>query len=104
MPALREFARDQLAIAEGRSLRRRLTETERIGTGRVRRGGQELVSFSCNDYLGLTHHPAVIAAARDAVERYGAGAGASRLVTGSHPLYDQLETLLAEMKGAERAL
>jgi 8-amino-7-oxononanoate synthase len=104
MPALREYARGQLAIAEGRALRRRLTETERIGAGRVRRGGKEYISFSCNDYLGLTHHPAVIAAARDAVERYGTGAGASRLVTGNHPLYDELESLLAEMKGAERAL
>ena len=50
-------------------------------------GDREYVSFSCNDYLGLTHHPAVIAAAREAIERYGTGAGASRLVTGSHPLY-----------------
>lgn len=104
MPALREFARDQLAIAEERALRRRLTETERLGSGQVRRAGLECVSFSCNDYLGLTHHPAVIAAAREAVERYGTGAGASRLVTGSHPLYRELESLLAAMKGAERAL
>jgi 8-amino-7-oxononanoate synthase len=104
MPALREFARSQLALAEGRALRRRLTETERLGATRVRRGGKEYVSFSCNDYLGLTHHPAVIAAAREAIERYGAGAGASRLVTGSHPLYAELESLLAKMKGTERAL
>ena len=47
---------------------------------------------------------AVIAAAREALERYGAGAGASRLVTGSHPLYAELERQLAEMKGTERAL
>ncbi len=104
MPALRDFARGQLAVADERSLRRRLVETERIGSGRVRRGDREYVSFSCNDYLGLSHHPAVIAAARAAVERYGAGAGASRLVTGTHPLYGELESLLAEMKGAERAL
>ena len=69
MPALREFARDQLAIAEERALRRRLTETERLGAGRVRRGGREYVSFSCNDYLGLTHHPA-----RDRRGPRGAGA------------------------------
>ncbi len=102
MPALRDYARGQLSIAEGRSLRRRLVETERIGSGRVRRGGKEYVSFSCNDYMGLTHHPEVIAAAREAMERHGIGAGASRLVTGSHPLYAQLESLLAEMKGTER--
>ena len=64
MPALRDFARDQLAIAEERGSGAGSTETERLGAGRVRRGGQEYVSFSCNDYLGLTHHPAVIAAAR----------------------------------------
>lgn len=104
MPALREFARGQLAIAEERRLRRRLVETVRLGSGRVCRAGQEFVSFSCNDYLGLSHHPAVIAAARQALERYGAGAGASRLVTGSHPLYAELEYLLAELKGTERAL
>lgn len=104
MPALRDFARSQLAIAEGQSLRRRLAETERLGAGRVRRGDREYVSFSCNDYLGLTHHPAVIAAARDALGRFGAGAGASRLVTGSHPFYSELESLLAEIKGTEKAL
>ncbi len=104
MPALRDYARAQLAIAEGRGLRRRAAEVERLGAGRVRRGGKEYVSFSCNDYFGLTHHPAVLASAIAALERYGAGAGASRLVTGSHPLYTDLETLLAEMKGTERAL
>jgi 8-amino-7-oxononanoate synthase len=70
----------------------------------VRRGDREYVSFSCNDYLGLAHHPALIAAAREAIEHYGAGAGASRLVTGSHPLYAELESLLAEIKATERAL
>jgi 8-amino-7-oxononanoate synthase len=104
MPALRDFARGQLAVAEERNLRRRLVETERLGSGRVRRGRKEYVSFSCNDYLGLSHHPDVIAVAREATERYGAGAGASRLVTGSHPLYAELESLLAEMKGTERAV
>ena len=104
MPGLREFALGQLAIAEERALRRRIVETERMGAGRVRRGRKEYVSFSCNDYLGLTHHPAVVAAARDAIERYGTGAGASRLVTGSHPPYSELESLLAEVKAAERAI
>src|SRR5215470_6811587 len=104
MPSLREFAREQLAIAAHRSLTRTVQETERLGGARVRRGGNDYVSFSCNDYLGLTHHPEVIAAARAALERYGTGAAASRLVTGSHPLYAELERLLAELKGTERAL
>jgi 8-amino-7-oxononanoate synthase len=69
----------------------------------VRRDGRDLISFSGNDYLGLSQHPAVLAAAREALERNGAGAGASRLVTGDHPLYGELEALLAEMKGTEAA-
>lgn len=70
----------------------------------IERGGRKLLSFSCNDYLNLTHDPRVKAAAAAAVERYGAGAGASRLVTGNHPLLDALEEKLAAFKGAEAAV
>ena len=104
MPALVDVARAQLELAARQSLARSMKETERLGGARVRRDGKEYVSFSCNDYLGLAHHPRVIAAAREALERYGAGAGASRLVTGSHPPYAVLEKQLAELKGTERAL
>ena len=85
-------------------LRRALTPTERLGGGRVRRGGRELISFACNDYLGLSHHPQVKAAAMEAVRLHGAGAGASRLVTGDHPLLGALERRLAARKGHEAAL
>ena len=61
-------------------------ETEREGGAIVMRRGRRLVSFSCNDYLGLSQHPDVKAAAIAAIETYGAGAGASRLVTGNYPL------------------
>jgi 8-amino-7-oxononanoate synthase len=104
MPSLVDVAREQLALAERASLLRSVRETERLGRSRVRRDGKEYVSFSCNDYLGLAHHPAVIAAARDALERHGTGAGASRLVTGSHRPYAELERLLAQLKGTERAI
>src|SRR5262249_10243461 len=63
------------------------------------RDGRRLISFSCNDYLNLSQHPEVIAAAVDATQRFGAGAGASRLVTGNHPLYAELEARLARLKG-----
>jgi 8-amino-7-oxononanoate synthase len=104
MPALEQVAREKLDEARERSQFRSIVTTERLGGARVVRGGRELVSFSCNDYLGLAHHPEVIAAAQDALNRYGAGAGASRLVTGSHPLYFELEQSLAALKGTERAL
>jgi adenosylmethionine-8-amino-7-oxononanoate aminotransferase len=66
--------------------------------------GQPVVSFASNDYLGLTHHPSVVAAAHDALDRWGAGTGASRLVVGSRPLHSELESALAAWKGTEAAL
>jgi adenosylmethionine---8-amino-7-oxononanoate aminotransferase len=66
--------------------------------------GRPVVSFASNDYLGLTHHPTVVAAAHDALDRWGAGTGASRLVVGSRPLHSELESALAAWKGTNAAL
>jgi len=63
-----------------------------------------LVSFASNDYLGLTHHPAVIAAAHEAIDRWGTGAGAARLIVGSRPVHHELETELGAWKGTEAAV
>jgi 8-amino-7-oxononanoate synthase len=101
MPSLDDFANEKLAALEKAHLRRTLAETERTDAVRVTRNGRRMLSFSCNDYLGLTHHPALKAAAIAAIERHGVGAGASRLVTGNHPLYAELETRLARLKGTE---
>jgi 8-amino-7-oxononanoate synthase len=100
---LDEFATAKLAALEDDALRRRLTETHRLDLSNAQRGNTHLISFSCNDYLGLSQHPAVKRAAIEALERYGAGAGASRLVTGNHPLYAELEQRLARLKGTEAA-
>jgi len=100
---LTRFAESKLDALSAQSLRRTLKPTHRLDGVMVERGGRRLVSFSCNDYLALTHHPAVKAAAIAAVEAYGAGAGASRLITGDHPLLGELETRLAALKGAEAA-
>ena len=62
-----------------------------------------LVNFASNDYLGLTNHPAVIAAAHDALDKYGAGAGSARLIVGSRPVHRELEHALAEWKHVPRA-
>ncbi|MGH9111904.1 MAG: aminotransferase class I/II-fold pyridoxal phosphate-dependent enzyme [Acidimicrobiales bacterium] len=66
--------------------------------------GREVVAFASNDYLGLTHHRAVVSAAHEALDRWGAGSGASRLVVGSRPLHSELEAELAAWKGTEAAL
>ncbi len=104
MSTLDAFAEDKLAALEARRLRRTLVETGRGAGAGATQGGRSLVSFCCNDYLGLSQHPAVKQAAIAAVERYGAGAGASRLVTGNHPLHAALESALAGVKGTEAAV
>lgn len=65
---------------------------------------RRVVSFASNDYLGLTTHPAVVAAAHDALDRWGTGAGAARLVSGSRSVHGELESALADWKRTERAL
>ena len=102
MRSLSEFAAEKLGVLERAKLRRTPEVTARAGIW-VERAGRRLLSFSCNDYLNLSQHPKIIAAAIAATERYGIGAGASRLVTGNHPLYAELEERLARLKGSEAA-
>lgn len=103
MRSLDDFARDKLAQLDAALLRRRLVDSPREDGVWIVREGRRLLSFSCNDYLNLTQHPAIKAAAIAAVERWGVGSGASRLVTGNHPLLGELERRLARLKGAEAA-
>jgi 8-amino-7-oxononanoate synthase len=103
MHSLDQFAQDKLDGLKRRHLQRALTDTVRGDGIWVERDGRKLLSFSCNDYLNLTQHPAVKRAAVAAIEDYGAGSGASRLVTGNHPLYAQLEARLARSKRTEAA-
>jgi 8-amino-7-oxononanoate synthase len=103
MQSLEAFAAAKLAALEAADLRRALVPTHRLAGAVVERGGRRLISFSCNDYLGLSHDPRVKAAAARAVETYGAGAGASRLVSGDYPLLAELEARLARLKGTEDA-
>jgi 8-amino-7-oxononanoate synthase len=101
--SLDRFAQLKLDGLTARGLRRTVLESHRTDAVHLRRNGRELVSFCCNDYLGLTHHPAVKAAAVAAVAEFGAGAGASRLITGNHPLYTALEARLASFKRTDAA-
>ena len=80
-------------------------EFDGIGpTGVLTATGQPVVHFASNDYLGLSQHPAVAAAAHDAIDRWGTGAGAARLIVGSRPIHTQLETELAAWKQSEAAV
>ncbi|HWP60188.1 MAG TPA: 8-amino-7-oxononanoate synthase [Candidatus Acidoferrales bacterium] len=66
--------------------------------------GRELLNFCSNNYLGLAGHPALCAAAKEAIDRYGCGSGASRLISGNLELHEQLEEKIAALKGTEAAL
>lgn len=98
-----EWIAPELAALDAQQLRRRLVAYPEAG-GKICAHGKTYLNFSSNDYLDLAHHPEVIAASRDALERYGCGATASRLVTGTLALHEQLERALADHKGYPAAL
>jgi 8-amino-7-oxononanoate synthase len=100
MEGWKEFLEER----ERLTLLRRLVPAETRRPGFVVRGGREYVDFSSNDYLGLSSHPALVAAAKEALERDGAGAGASRLMTGDLAIHHALEEETASFKGTEAAL
>jgi 8-amino-7-oxononanoate synthase len=66
--------------------------------------GREVINFSSNNYLGLANHPALREAAKVAIDRYGCGSGASRLISGNMTLHEELESKIAQLKGTEAAL
>lgn len=90
-----DWIQEHLAELTGKSLDRHL---------QVRANPDGLVNMCSNDYLGLSNHAAVIAGAERLLEKYGAGATASRLVTGSLPCHEELESRLAEYKGYPSSL
>jgi 8-amino-7-oxononanoate synthase len=103
MKSLDSYATEKLTELARHDLRRYPHVTDRCDGMWVTRNGRRLLSFSSNDYLQLSLHPTVCAAAAAAIQRYGTGGGASYLVTGNHPLYTELEERLADIKGTEAA-
>ncbi|HCC53873.1 MAG TPA: 8-amino-7-oxononanoate synthase [Desulfobulbaceae bacterium] len=86
---------------------RSLRPVIRRGKGRLTLAGdeaRELLDFSSNDYLALAEHPALIAAAQEALHRFGTGSGAARLMSGDLAVHHELEEAVARLKGKEAAL
>lgn len=94
MTSFEDWLARQAAVREQHGLTRRLFASDE----------QQLLDLAGNDYLGLSRHPEVTAAAAEAAQQYGAGAGASRLVTGTLSVHDRLESRLAEFTGFASAL
>lgn len=104
MKSLDEYARIKLEQIAAAGQMRAVLPTVRGAGMTVDRGEGALVSFSDNDYLGLSQHPATKEAAAQAAMEFGSGGGASRLITGSYPLLHELEAALADWKKAEDAV
>ena len=98
------FVKTALAERSQQQRLRTLTAVDPVDAVYLQRRGKTLLNFSANDYLGLSKHPALIAAAQDYSQRYGSSATASRLVTGNYPIHEQLEAKLAAACGREAAL
>ena len=94
----------RLAALESETLRRSLRHLTSGQGCQVEWKGRALWNFSSNDYLGLAADPVLVEAAKEALDRYGAGSGASRLVCGTLPPHVDLEAALEEWKGVEAAL
>jgi 8-amino-7-oxononanoate synthase len=96
---------DELLLDRNRQgLLRRRREVRPLDAVHVEIAGRRLVNFASNNYLGLTHHPSVIAAARDAALLAGAGSGASPLISGHSPYHAQAEAAIAAWKQTESAV
>ncbi len=104
MSALADELRHELQELRERSLLRSLRFAQSAQGTRMVVGGREVCAFCSNDYLGLASDRRVRQAAKEAVDRYGAGAGASRLVNASLEIHRELEERLAQFEGTEAAL
>jgi glycine C-acetyltransferase len=98
------FMQQRLEDIQRRRLFRQLTPLNHSTAPWLTLGGRALLNLSSNNYLGLSDHPRLKEAAIAAIREYGCGAGASRLITGTTLLHEQLEQRLAAFKGCERAL
>jgi 8-amino-7-oxononanoate synthase len=99
-----DFIENELLSLREAGLYRRLRRVESDQDATLTVDGREVINFSSNNYLGIANHPALASAAKAAIDRYGCGAGASRLISGNMALHEELEAKLAEFKGTEAAL
>ncbi|QBG48393.1 8-amino-7-oxononanoate synthase [Verrucomicrobia bacterium S94] len=97
------WIQQQLNVFAKQGLERRARIFPQAG-GLIRIDGTEMLNFSSNDYLDLARHPHVIDRARQALNEFGTGTAASRLVTGTLPIHEELEQRLAREKGFDSAL
>ncbi len=99
-----DFIESELCRLKEAGLYRKLRRVEGDQGPTLILDGREVINFSSNNYLGITNHPALGEAAKAAIDRYGCGTGASRLISGNMTLHEELERKIAEFKGTEAVL
>jgi len=102
--SITDFINSELRFQDEAGLLRSLFPLEGSQRGVVKTNGKPLVDFSSNDYLGIADHPALIEGAEKAMEKWGAGARASRLMSGDLEIHHSLESAIAILKGKEAGL
>ena len=95
---------DGLAALDHQHLRRHRRVIDTPVGPRMTADGKPLLAFCSNDYLGLAHHPEIVEALCEGARRWGAGSGASHLVSGHLRPHAELEERVAEFVGLPRAL
>ena len=104
MPDLSSWLGSRLAEVDQAQLRRRLRVVDSPQLTVVQENGRELINFSSNDYLGLASDDRLREAALVAIDDWGVGSGASRLISGTQRPHEQLEHAIADFKSVEAAL
>lgn len=95
---------EKLKILKENRLFREIKDRASPQGSKIKLGGREYVNFSSNDYLGLANHPCIINKVKKALDEYGFGSGASRLLSGGSTLHKELENKTAQFKETESAL
>lgn len=99
-----EYIKEELAGLKYHGLYRSLNTMEDAQSSRTTVNGKRCILLSSNNYLGLTQHPELTAAAREAINLWGTGSGGSRLITGNFRLHEELEETIAAFKSTESAI
>jgi glycine C-acetyltransferase len=99
-----DFIQNELEKLKQQGLYRKLRLIEGTQGPTFVLDGREVLNFCSNNYLGLADHPTLREAAKEAIDRYGCGSGASRLISGNMKLHEALEKKIAALKGTEAAL
>jgi glycine C-acetyltransferase len=101
---LREVLRTQLEDIKARGLYKRERVLQGPQGSAIRVGGHEVLNFCANNYLGLANHPALVAAAKEALDTYGYGVASVRFICGTQELHKQLEAAVARFLGKDDSI